>query len=100
MYNKNEIVTFKLLSGEEVVARYCDENHECYEVYKPLTIMPQPQGLALVQTVMGVHGDQNLKISKIGVLMHGPSREEMAAAWIESTSGLKVSKKDAKILMG
>lgn len=99
MYRENDIVSFKLSSGEEVVARVVAETSEHYEIYKPLSLMPGPQGLALAQSMMSAKLDTNIKMAKSAVVMHTLSRDEMTSAWYEATSGIKTAN-TSKILMG
>ena len=99
MYRENDIVSFKLISGEEVVARLVSETDHHYEICKPLSLMPGPQGLALAQTMMSSRMDHNIMLIKTAVVMHSPSREEMTSAWYEATSGIKTAN-SSKILMG
>lgn len=99
MYRENDIVSFKLISGEEVVARLVAETETHYEIYKPLSLMPGPQGLALAQSMMSSMLDRNIMLTKSAVVMHSLSREEMTSAWYEATSGIKTAN-NSKILMG
>ncbi len=52
MYRENDIVTFKLISGEEIVAKYVSETDTSFRIYKPLSLMPGPQGMALGQALL------------------------------------------------
>ena len=99
MYTENDIVTFKLVTGEEIVTRVVSENDDTFTIYKPLTLVHNGQGMALLQTVMSVRPEQELTVQKSAVVMSGISREEMTSAWYESTSGLKTPSKSS-ILMG
>jgi hypothetical protein len=100
MYTENDIITLKLVTGEEVVSRYISETDSEYTIYKPLTLMPGREGLALAQSLMSAKLDRNITVNKSTVIMHTFSRDEMAAAWIEATSGIKTPANNSKILMG
>ena len=98
MYKENDIVTFKLISGEEIVSKYVTETDTSFRIYKPLSLMPGPQGMALAQTLMSSKMDKELDLMKTAVVMHTFSREEMTSAWYEATSGIRTP--NNKILMG
>ena len=98
MYTKNDIVSFKLISGEEIVTKYIRQTDTAFVIYKPLSLMPGPQGMALAQAVMSSRLDQELDLMKSAVVMHSLSREEMVSAWYEATSGIRTA--NNKILMG
>lgn len=99
MYTENDIVTFKLISGEEVVSKYVSETDTSFRIYKPLSLMPGPQGMALGQALMSSRLDRELDLMKTAVVMHTHSREEMVSAWYEATSGIRTAS-NSKILMG
>lgn len=98
-YQPNDIVTLKLVSGEEIVTRFLSETADEYAVYKPLSLMQGPQGMALMQSLMSGRPDREIIIRKSAVAMHAASREEIVSAWIEGTSGLKTPGKSS-LLMG
>lgn len=98
MYRENDIVSFKLVTGEEMVARVVSDTDTEITVYKPLTLVHSGQGFALMQTLMSSRPDTNIVVRKSSVVMSAMSRDEMSTAWYESTSGIKTAK--SSILMG
>jgi hypothetical protein len=98
-YKLNDIITLKITSGEEIVARLISESSEQLVIYKPLTLVPGPQGMALMQSLMSANVEADVVVNKNAVIMHTHSRDEMVSAWIEGTSGLKTPTKSS-ILMG
>ncbi len=42
-YQEGDIVSFKLINGDEVVARIVDAGPNGFEISKPCTVMPSPQ---------------------------------------------------------
>ena len=49
--NVNDVITFKLSNGEEVIATYMKYNEDSIEIRKGLVLM---QGLQLQLTLMGI----------------------------------------------
>mgnify|MGYP003347975022 FL=1 len=97
MYNENDIITLKLVTGEEVVTRFISETPGEFTIYKPLTLMPSREGMALAQSIMSAKLDRNITVNKSTVIMHTYSREEMSSAWLQATSGLAMP--NSKVLM-
>ena len=60
----NEVVTFKLNSGEEVVARFKEATDDAYTLIKPMTFLMGPQGLGLVPFVFSAPKDADVDITK------------------------------------
>jgi len=49
-----EVITLKLTSGEELVARLVEEGHDFYKLSKPSVIGMSPKGPALMQGTTGI----------------------------------------------
>ena len=52
-YNKDTIVSFKLVNGDEVVAKVVEDTATHYVVSKPCTVVPSQKGLGLIQSQIG-----------------------------------------------
>jgi hypothetical protein len=50
-YAKDAIVSFKLVNGDEIVAKIVEESHDGFTLSKPCTVMPSQQGLGLMQSL-------------------------------------------------
>ena len=88
-YQEGDIVSFKLVNGDEVVARIVDAGPLGYEVSKPCTVMPSPQGMGLIQSLFTADADVNVVLQKDHVLMHAPSIDAMQKHYIKTTTGIE-----------
>ena len=50
-YAEDDIVTFKIVNGDEIVAKIVEESDDAFTVMKPCTVMPSQQGLGLLQSL-------------------------------------------------
>ncbi len=50
-YAEDDIVTFKIVNGDEIVAKIVEESDDAFTVIKPCTVMPSQQGLGLLQSL-------------------------------------------------
>jgi hypothetical protein len=88
-YQEGDIVSFKLINGDEVVARIVDAGSNGFEVAKPCTVMPGPQGIGLIQSLFTADADVNVVLQKEHVLMHAPSIDQMQNHYIKTTTGIE-----------
>jgi len=88
-YQEGDIVSFKLTNGDEIVAKIISTDSDSYEVAKPCTVMPGPQGMGLIQSLFTADGDINIKLSKNHVIMHAPSIDQMQKHYIKTTTGIE-----------
>ena len=92
------IYTFKLNSGEELVARVIDANRDNFEIAHPVSIAPGPQGMGLVPSMFTGDMSKNIQININSVALIAETDEAVAAKYIEATTGIRVP--DKKIIMG
>jgi hypothetical protein len=95
----DEVYTFKIANGDEIVARITAEDDTTYTVTKPLTVVPGPQGINMMNSLFTANPDKNVTINKQQVAIIAPSREEVCDSYLEATTGIKAVRKPS-ILMG
>lgn len=94
-----KVYTFKMNSGEEVVAKY---DTECVgnfiNVSEPVSIAPGPQGMGLVPSMFTADPAQSVTINTNNIAMYCETEDSVKMKYIEATTGIKVP--DKKIIMG
>jgi hypothetical protein len=95
----DQVYTFKIANGDEVVAKIVAEDNATYTVAKPLTIVPSQQGINMMNSLFTADPDKNVSINKQQVSIIAPSREEVCDSYLEATTGLKPVRKPS-IIMG
>lgn len=88
-YNANDVVCFKLVTGDEIVAKLVDEDSEKFTVNRPLTVVPSQQGLGLMQSLISGDINNNIVLSKTHVIMHSRVVTEIENHYIRTTTGIQ-----------
>jgi hypothetical protein len=88
-YQDGDIVSFKLVNGDEIVARINSSDSDSFEISKPCTVMPGPQGIGLIQSLFTADADVNIKLLKQHVILHAPSIDQMQKHYIKTTTGIE-----------
>ena len=86
-----EVVTLRIVSGEEVVGKLVEETATTYKVSKPMTVTIGNQGIGLMPFVFTTSPEKVLEIFKSTVSMIAPTEMNFADQYIESTSGIKLA---------
>lgn len=98
MYKVNDIVVFKVASGEEMIAKYISEDSQHFTVNHPLSIVSGPQGFGVMPALITGKPNESVQINKSLVILHSLTKDDVTNIYIEATTGLKTP--SSKILMG
>lgn len=86
-----EVITLKLTSGEELVAKLVEETPTYYKLSRPMVIGQGPQGPGLMPYLFTVHPDKEVKLLKAAVTVAEPTDENFAKQFIQSTTGIALA---------
>jgi hypothetical protein len=86
---KGDVAAFKLVNGDEIVARIAEINDNDYLLERPCTVIPSQQGLGLVQSMFTADPKNNININKQHVMMCAPVIEQMVNHYIQTTTGIQ-----------
>jgi hypothetical protein len=86
-----EVLTLKLTSGEEIVAKLTEETDSYYKLSKPMVIGMGQKGPGLMPYLFTVSPDKDIKLLKTTVTVAEPTDEAFAKQFIESTTGIALA---------
>jgi hypothetical protein len=89
-YKANDTVTIKTTGGDELVARFVEENDKTVTIQKPLALMATPQGIGLGPFTFTVGPDAKIKLNKNAILFVHKTDSDMAKQYVSSTSGIQM----------
>jgi len=90
-FSPNDVVGFKLITGEEIVTKIVESNDNSYVISKPLTLMPSQQGMAMVQTLIGANTDKPIVLNKRNIMFEFPVIAQLEKHYTETTSGISLA---------
>ena len=82
-----EIVSIKLISGEELIAKLEEETAEHVKVNRPLTVSLGPQGLGMIPFVF-LAQSETIKLSMQHVMVIAVAKKDAADQYIQGTTGI------------
>ena len=89
----NSIVTIKLDSGEEVIAKFVVDLENYITIVKPLVIMMGPQGLAFGTWVATMDHDKDINVAKEHIMTMGVTNSKVQTEYTNATSSIKQPEK-------
>lgn len=88
-YSVNDVVCFKLVTGDEIVAKIVEETSDGFVVNRPCTVIPSQQGLGLMQSLISADINTNIMLNKTHIVMHSPVINDIENHYIRTTTGIQ-----------
>lgn len=82
-----EIVSIKLITGDEIIAKLEDESTDYIKISRPLMIVPGPDGLGMIPYVF-LAQNELMKIQMDHVIILSPSKKDAADQYIQGITGI------------
>jgi hypothetical protein len=86
-----EVITLKLTSGEEIVARLVEDAISFYKISKPFVIGHTPNGPGLMPYLFTVSPDKDIKMLKTAVTVAEATDKQFADQYLQSTTGISMA---------
>jgi hypothetical protein len=90
-YKATDTITVKTSAGEEIVARFVEEDDKVITVEKPYAIMVTQQGPGLGPLAFTIPQDAKVKLNKSAVLFVHKTEAEMAKQYVTSSTGIQLA---------
>lgn len=87
-YKVGDTVSFKLVSGEEIIGRLEAEDPNSYTLHKPMILLAQQEGIGLVPFMLSVSPDSKLVLKSTSVVCASKTQRELANHYTTQTTGI------------
>lgn len=92
-YADGDIVCFKLVTGDEIVAKIVVTTSDGYVVNRPCTVIPSNQGLGLMQSLISADINSNVTLKFEHIIMHSTVIADIENHYIRTTTGIQPATK-------
>lgn len=93
-----QVYTFKLNSGEEMIAKIVEIKDNTIIVEEPVSIAPGQQGMGLIPSMFTAEPGVNATLNTNSVSIYAPTEDSVKMKYIEATTGIKIPEK--KLILG
>jgi hypothetical protein len=87
-YDKDDVVSFKLVNGDELIAKIVETSMTGWIVNRPCTVVPSAQGIGLIQSLFTGDINKNIELRTDHVMIHSVTIKEMENHYIQTTTGI------------
>ena len=85
--SQGEVISIKLVNGDEIIGRFDSENNDEVKIERPLAITIGPQGLGMMPWMfLGSKDIVTLKKQHVMAMM--PSKKEAADQYMQGSTGI------------
>lgn len=88
-YSANDIISLKLTTGEEVIAKYVEDSSTSITVDKPVCLVPQQEGLGFAPFMMTT-SESRFDFSWHSIISIVPTAQELSKHYTQTTTGILV----------
>ncbi|CAB4129724.1 hypothetical protein UFOVP116_94 [uncultured Caudovirales phage] len=97
-YVKGDIVSFKLVNGDEIIAEFSEFNSDYWTIKRPCTVVPSAQGIGLMQSLFSGNMESAMFLRADHVMLHTETISEIKSHYIKTTTGIDVPAKPSIIV--
>ena len=94
----NQTYTFKVTSGEELVAKVVDIEGQYNVLSDPVSIIPSQRGVGLQPSMFTAEPDSLVRLNTNNVTLFAPTEDGVKMKYIEAITGIKVP--DKRVILG
>ncbi len=88
-FKPNDIITMKLVTGEEIISKFLESSDAGYKVSKPLVLSITSQGPAMTPFLFTAEITGEITLPKHAVIAHAVTDKQTAGQYIKGTSGIQ-----------
>jgi hypothetical protein len=88
---EGEVITLKLTSGEEIVAKLVEDGPIYYKLSRPMVIAMGAKGPGLMPYLFTVNPNTDVKLFKTTVTVAEATDGDFAKQFLESTTGIALA---------
>ena len=92
------VYTFKLNSGEELIAKVTQSGGDFINIEEPVSIAPTQQGMQMIPSVFTADPKGVFRLNTSSIALYAETDDSIRMKYIEATTGIKIP--DKKIVLG
>lgn len=93
-----QVYTFKLNSGEELIAKIVEITRDNIVISDPVSVAPGPKGMQLIPSMFTANTTAKITLNTNSVSLYAMTDDDVKMKYIEATTGITVP--DKKIILG
>jgi hypothetical protein len=97
-FTPNQVLTLKMSSGEEIIAKIVAQEGEFLIIEEPVAIGQGPKGIGLVPALFTAEPGKKVRLNTNNINFIADTDEPVKMKYLEATTGIQVPEK--KLILG
>jgi hypothetical protein len=89
--SSGDVVTIKLSSGEEIIAKYIEETAKGHKISKPMVLSITQQGVGMVPYLFTVNPDTEIVVSNNVISVIVNTESDFSKQYLQASTGLQLA---------
>lgn len=89
--SSGEVVTIKVVTGEEIIAKYVEETASGHKVSRPMVLSMTQKGMAMMPMLFTVDPDTDIIINQTSIVMMSITDVDFAKQYTTSVTGIQLT---------
>jgi hypothetical protein len=89
--SSGEVVTIKVVTGEEIIAKYIEETASGHKVSRPMVLSMTQKGMAMMPMLFTVDPDADIIINHSSIVMLSVTDVDFAKQYTTSVTGIQLT---------
>lgn len=88
-FDEHDVVTLKLISGEEVIGKFVSDSSDVVVLDRPLMLAMSQKGIGMAPVLVTVNPESKLRFNKHAVIVMSKSDDEIGKQYVYQTTGIQ-----------
>lgn len=89
--SSGSVISLKLTSGEEIIARFVEKTATGYRVLRPMVLTMGPKGVGLMPYLITANMENELEIFNSAITVITETDKEPSDQYIQNTTGIRMA---------
>jgi hypothetical protein len=85
------VISLKLTSGEEIIARFVEKTVTGHRVLKPMVLTMGPKGIGLIPYLITANMENELEIFNSAITVVTETDKEFSDQYMQNTTGIRMA---------
>lgn len=84
-----DVATFKLVNGDEIVAKVTEKNNDGFKIERPYVVIPNQNGLGIMPVLFSADSTKSIEVLRQHIMLMALTADAIKNHYIQTTTGIQ-----------